>query len=111
LTRDQGKIRGVARRARKPKSAFGSGLERLSHVRMAYVQRENAELVSLSSCELIESVFGLQGDYACSVALDYLTEVTEQLLPPPEVGGKVFRRLTAVLSYLREGGSVWTAVD
>ena len=33
FTRDQGKLRGVARRARKPKSPFGSGLERLSHVR------------------------------------------------------------------------------
>ncbi len=36
FTRDQGKMRGVARRARRPKSPFGSGLERLSHVRMAY---------------------------------------------------------------------------
>src|SRR5271169_5294065 len=40
LTRDQGKLRGVAKRARRPKSNFGSGLERLSHVRMAYFQRE-----------------------------------------------------------------------
>ena len=28
FTRDQGKFRGVARRARKPKSTYGSGLER-----------------------------------------------------------------------------------
>ena len=47
LTRDLGKLRGVARRARRPKSAFGSGLERLSYVRMAYFQSENAELASL----------------------------------------------------------------
>ena len=32
LTRDLGKLRGVARRARRPKSGFGSGLERLSHI-------------------------------------------------------------------------------
>ena len=44
LTRDLGKLRGVARRARRPKSPFGSGLERLSQVRMAYFQKENAEL-------------------------------------------------------------------
>ena len=53
FTRDQGKLRGVARRARRPKSPFGSGLERLSHVRMAYFQRENAELANLTGCELI----------------------------------------------------------
>ncbi|MEO8029014.1 MAG: recombination protein O N-terminal domain-containing protein, partial [Bryobacteraceae bacterium] len=36
LTRDQGKLRGVAKRARRPKSNFGSGLERLSHIRMSF---------------------------------------------------------------------------
>jgi DNA repair protein RecO (recombination protein O) len=110
LTRDQGKLRGVARRARRPKSPFGSGLERLSRVRMAYFQRETAELVSLSGCELIESQFGLQTDYSLSVALDYFTEVAEQLLPSHEPNEKFFRLLAAVLAYLRGGGNVWTAV-
>ena len=63
LTRDQGKLRGVAKRARRPKSTFGSGLERLSHVRMAYFQRESHELVNLDSCELIRSQFDLVTDY------------------------------------------------
>jgi recombination protein O len=36
LARDLGKLRGVAKRARRPKSVFGSGLERLSQVRMSY---------------------------------------------------------------------------
>jgi DNA repair protein RecO (recombination protein O) len=110
FTRDRGKLRGVARRARRPKSLFGSGLERLSHVRMAYFERENAELVNLSGCELMESQFGLQSDYARGVALDYFTEVCEQLLPPHEQNEKFFRLLGAVLEYLRAGGDVWSAV-
>jgi DNA repair protein RecO (recombination protein O) len=104
FTRDLGKLRGVARRARRPKSPFGSGLERLSQVRMAYFQRENAELVNLSGCELIESQFGLQSEYALSVVLDYFTEVAEQLLPPHEPNEKFFRLMAAVLAYLRAGG-------
>ena len=107
FTRDLGKLRGVARRARRPKSPFGSGLERLSHVRMAYFQRENAELVNLSGCELIQSQFAMQSDYARSVALDYFTEVAEQLLPPHEPNEKFFRLMIAVLAYLRSGGNVW----
>src|SRR5262249_37210105 len=74
FTRDQGKLRGVARRARRPKNPFGSGLERLSHVRMAYFQKETSELVSLNGCELVESQFALQSDYARGVALDFVTE-------------------------------------
>ncbi|MSV35239.1 MAG: DNA repair protein RecO [Bryobacterales bacterium] len=110
LTRDLGKLRGVARRARRPKSPFGSGLERLSRVRMAYFQRENAELVSLSGCELIESQFGLQSEYEMNVVLDYFTEVTEQVLPANEPNEKFFRLLVAVLAYLRESGNPWVAV-
>jgi len=111
FTRDQGKLRGVARRAKHPKSAFGSGLERLSHVRMAYFLRENAELANLSGCELIESQFALQSDYGCSLALDYFTEVTDQLMPPHEPNEKFFRLLNATLQVMRSGGGMWPAVD
>src|ERR1700689_3743048 len=112
LTRDLGKLRGVARRARRPKSAFGSGLERLSHVRMAYFQRETRELVNLDSCELIRSQFGLISDYWTGVALDYFAEVSEQLLPSAEPSEKFFRLLLAVLESLQapEAGKAWRAV-
>jgi len=116
LTRDQGKLRGVARRARRPKSGFGAGLERLSHVRMAYFQRESRELVNLDSCELIRSQFGLVSDYWASVALDYFAEVCEQLLPSAEPSEKFFRLLLAVLDFLQpsgepgDAGRVWRAV-
>ncbi len=103
LTRDQGKLRGVAKRARRPKSAFGAGLERLSHVRMAYFQRETRELVNLDSCELIRSQFGLISDYWAAVALDYFAEVSEQLLPSAEPSERFFRLLLAVLDSLRHG--------
>ncbi len=97
FTRDQGKLRGVARRARRPKSSFGSGLERLSHATVSYYQKENRELVSLNSCELTQSQFALASNYESSVALDYLAEVTEQLLPPNETNERHFRLLIAVL--------------
>ena len=111
FTRDQGKLRGVAKRARRLKSNFGSGLERLSHVRMYYFQREHRELAALDSCELIHSQFDLAGNYASGVALDYLAEVSEQLLPPAEPSERFFRLLLAALEYLRRPESeIWPAV-
>ena len=111
LTRDQGKLRGVARRARRPKGGFGAGLERLSQVQVSYFQRENRELVTLDSCELIRSQFELQSDYAAGVALDYIAEVSEQLLAPGEQSERFFRLIIATLDYLRaEGaGGLWLA--
>lgn len=110
LTRDQGKLRGVARRARRPKSPFGAGLERLSHGNVVYFQKESHELVSINSAELIHSQFALASNYEASVALDYLAEISEQILPAAEVNERHFRLLIAVLEYLRDGGSVWPAV-
>jgi DNA repair protein RecO (recombination protein O) len=105
LTRDQGKLRGVAKRARRPKSRFGSGLERLSQVRMFYLQKEARELVNLDSCELIRSQFGLLTDYTASVALDYVAEVAEQMLPAAEPNEKFFRLLAAVLDHFGSAGA------
>jgi len=101
FTRDCGKLRGVARRARRPKSPFGAGLERLSHVRLSYYQRETRELVNLDSCDLIRSQFDLVSDYRGSVALDYIAEVSDQLLPAEESNEKFFRLLLAVLESFR----------
>jgi DNA repair protein RecO (recombination protein O) len=121
LTRDQGKLRGVAKRARRPKSGFGAGLERLSHVRVSYFQRENRELVNLDSCEMIRSQFSLVSDYTTSVALDYFAETSELLLPAAEASERFFRLLLAVLEALQppagqkddaaaQAGRVWRAV-
>lgn len=113
FTRDQGKLRGVARRARKPKSSFGSGLERLSRVTMSYYQRENRELASLYSCEVLETQFALAGEYAANLALDYMAEVSENILPAAEPSERFFRLLMAVSGYLRCNpvSGVWPAIN
>jgi len=112
LARDAGKLRGVARRARRPKSGFGAGLERLSQVKLSYFQRENRELVSIDGCDLLYSQFGLMSDYWAGVALDYIAEVSEQVLPANEPNEKYFRLVETVLKHMRAGepGAVWRAV-
>jgi DNA repair protein RecO (recombination protein O) len=110
FTRDEGKLRGVAHRARRPKSEFGSGLERLSRVRMTYYQKENSELATLRSCELIDSQFDLGSDYARGIALDFFTEAAEHLLPPHEPSEKFFRLMIAALTHLRSAPDPWAAV-
>lgn len=112
FTRDLGKLRGVAKRARRPKSPFGAGLQRLSYVRMTYNHRENRELDFLDSCEILSSPFSMTADYDVSVALDFLTEASEHLLPAGEPNERFFRLILAVRNYLAASGAVgvWPAV-
>src|SRR5260370_2226103 len=83
LTRDQGKLRGVAKRARRLKSSFGAGLERLSQVKMAYFQRETRELVNLDSCELIPSHFQFLADYEAPAPPTHSAHLPDTFPPPP----------------------------
>jgi DNA repair protein RecO (recombination protein O) len=101
LARDRGKLRGIANGVRRPKSRFGSGLERLSHVRAFYYQKETQELVKLDRCELLAPPVFLRADYPVLVGLDFLTEVTEQILPEHEPNEKFFRLLLAVVEEIR----------
>jgi DNA repair protein RecO (recombination protein O) len=109
FTRDHGRLRGVAKRARRLKSAFGSSLERLSQVQVSYLQKESLELVRIDGCDLVQSQFGLSSDFDAGVVLDYIAEVSEQLLPPAEPNERYFRLLAAVLADLRASGAsgVW----
>ena len=117
FTRDQGRLRGIARRARRPKSSFGSGLERLSQVNMQYFQRENVELCKMDGCELLQSQFALANNYTASVGLDFIAEVCDQILPAAEPNERFFRLVVATLEHLRQTPpdrteeATWTAIQ
>jgi DNA repair protein RecO (recombination protein O) len=113
FTRDQGKLRGIARRARKPKNTFGSGLERLSLVNLSYSQKETRELVNLNGCDLLQSQFDLVTDFDASIALDYIAEVSDHMLPPNEPNERFFRLLATVLDYMhtKAAGAMWAAIS
>src|SRR2546428_4530214 len=55
FTRLEGKVRGVARSAKKSKRRFGGALEPLTYVRASYEDRERQELARLDFCEVLES--------------------------------------------------------
>src|SRR6267154_3761493 len=81
LDRKSGRLRGVARGARMPKSRFGSTLELLSYVRIWFFERETRELVRINQCELVESFLKAQQDYPRSLGLALVSEVAENVLP------------------------------
>ncbi len=112
LTRDKGKLRGIAKRARKLRSPFGAGLERLCCSRMTYYQRENRELVTLSGCEIVHSPFSLAGNYAAALGLDFVAEVAEHLLPAGLPDERYYRLILAVIGHLEQQGEVglWRAL-
>jgi len=110
LSRSEGRVRGVATGARRPKSRFGSTLEPFSYVRMWYYERETRELVRINQCELIESFLDLQSDYAASLTLALMSETTEAVLGEREVAEPNFRLLLATARAIKAGANLSLAL-
>jgi len=106
FTREEGKIKGVARSAKKSKRRFGGALEPLTLVHAYYDQKQGQELVRLDSCDVLESPLMHPIDYERSVALSYVAEVLDGLLAEHDVNDAVFRLALSVLPHLVSGG-IW----
>jgi DNA repair protein RecO (recombination protein O) len=109
FTRVEGKVRGVARSAKKSKRRFGGALEPMTYVRAFYDVRERQELARLDACEVLESPMASKVSYARAVALGHLAELLDELLPDREANDAIFRLTLSVLHVLT-GPEVWMAV-
>ena len=109
FTRTEGKVRGVARSAKKSRRRFGGALEPLTYVRASYEDRERQELTRLDSCEVLESPLATEVGYPRAVALAHVAELLDELLPDREANDAVFRLALSVLAGLR-GSAIWMPV-
>lgn len=106
LSRSEGRIRGVAPGARRPKSRFGSTLEPLTYIRIWFYERETRQLVRIRECELQESFMDAQRAYNANVAFSLLAEITETVLPEHEASDPAFRLLLAACRAIKRTGLV-----
>ena len=106
FTRAEGKVKGIARAAKKSKRRFGGALEPLTWVRVYYDDREGQELARLDSCDILESPLSSTVDYPRVVALEHVAEALDELLPDREANDAIFRLAVSVLHQLRSG-SIW----
>ena len=98
LTKDQGKIRGVAHGARKIRSRFGSALEPFTEVGLSYFQKEGRELVSISNCDILRSHFERGArDVETASAFSYMAELLTEFLPDHEPNERLYRLVIATL--------------
>ncbi len=109
FTRAEGKVRGVARSAKKSKRRFGGALEPLTYVRAFYDVRERNELARLDACEVLASPMASEVTYARAVALGHIAELLDELLPDREANDAIFRLTLSVLNVL-DSSKIWMPV-
>lgn len=106
FTRQEGKLRGVARAAKKSKRRFGGSLEPLTRVTLYYEDRAGADLARLDSCDVLESPLAEQVDYPRAIGLAHVAEMLDELLPDREPNDAIFRLAVSVLLHVR-ANALW----
>ena len=102
LTKDAGKIRGVAHGARKLKSKYGSSLEPFTEVSLTYFEQENRDLVSINNCDILRSQFHDVISSERLTALHYLSELLMEFMPDHEPNETMYRLVGALLKALKQ---------
>ena len=113
FTREQGRIKGVARHALRSRRRFGGALEPMTYVRASYVERPRQpigqELVRLDAFEILSSPLSQPIDYARTAGLQLIAETLEEALPEQAPDDPIFRLVLSVLEELRVD-CVWLPV-
>jgi DNA repair protein RecO (recombination protein O) len=103
FTREQGRVKGVARHAMRSRRRFGGALEPMTHVRASYSEKPRQELMRLESFEILSSPLTGAIDYVRTAGLQLVAEVIEEALPEQAAEDAVFRLALAVLAEIQVG--------
>jgi DNA repair protein RecO (recombination protein O) len=109
FTRLEGKVKGVAKAAKKSRRRFAGALEPLTCVRVFWEDRERRELARIDSCEVLASPLSSQVDYPRIVALGHVAEMLDEMLPEREANDAIYRLAVSVLANLTSN-AIWMPV-
>lgn len=93
FTSDKGRLKGVAKGARRSKRRFANCLDLFCLTNLEYGLQKKGDLYFLNSCKLINGFPGLRSDFTSLSLASYMVELTEILFPQNVVDKNVFELL------------------
>jgi len=99
-----GRLKGIAKGAKRSKKRFGINLEPLSLVRLHFFEKKEDSLVRVSACDLLNPFQGIRDDLFKISYGSYMIEVVEKLAPERERHPELFTLLIDFLGILEARG-------
>lgn len=103
LTRERGRLKGIARNAKKSRRRFGAALDLLTKVEVRFVERAGADLARLEGCDVVDAYAGLKEDLGRLTTGSYAAELAREAAPDEERSEALFDLLDAFLRRLARG--------
>jgi DNA repair protein RecO (recombination protein O) len=104
ITERFGLVKVVARGARRPTSRYGAALEPVTFVDIIYYQKENRELHTLSSADIIEDYPLIKADLRAFCTASAILEASQMTTAPEDPVSGTFPILVSALDSLERGG-------
>jgi DNA repair protein RecO (recombination protein O) len=104
LTPERGRLKGIAKGARRSRKRFVNCLDVFSMARLEYASRRTGEFHLLQSGKLIQGFPGLRRDFATLSRAAYMVELAELLFPAGVTEPALFELLEGSLARLSGGG-------
>ncbi len=98
FSREYGKIRAVARGAKKPRSRLGGCLEPLNQVQVELFAKEGSELWRCNRCEILHSWLGFDPTPERVTVTSYFAEIVNEMVEENNPNPLLYRLFLAVLS-------------
>jgi DNA repair protein RecO (recombination protein O) len=108
MTEQFGKIKCVARGARKIKSRFAGSLEPMTYVYLIYFGKENQQLFSLNNADIIQSFHLLRENFQKLYTGIYLNELVDAMTAEVHEDRQVFRLHLESLNALQNQSNLET---
>ncbi|MDY6854142.1 MAG: DNA repair protein RecO [Thermodesulfobacteriota bacterium] len=98
FTRDFGKLRGIAKGAKRTKKRFGGTLELFSYINLIFFDKENLGLIRINSCYSIKTYMEIFKDIQKVAYGSYFVELVSGLVGEREKNNGIFNLLIDSLS-------------
>jgi DNA repair protein RecO (recombination protein O) len=100
LTKDFGKVKGIAKGARRSRRRFQNALSLFSHIRLIFFEREGMGLVRVNSCDILNSFPKIRDHLQRIYYGEYFLELVNEMAGERETNLEAFELLLSFLSDL-----------
>jgi DNA repair protein RecO (recombination protein O) len=100
ITERHGLVKAVAKGARRPTSRFGAALEPITYIQCMYYYRDNRELQTLTSTDIIEPFMRLKADLTMLSVASAIVEIAQAHTAAEDPGAGTFALVVESLNDL-----------
>ncbi|MBI3805036.1 MAG: DNA repair protein RecO [Nitrospirae bacterium] len=103
FTAKKGKLKGVAKGARRMKSRFGAALEPFTHCNLVVFEKPGDKLARINQSDIVHSFQLLRENWSEIHLASHMVQMVQKLTPDEEPNPAIFRLLLEALTYLEKG--------